>query len=636
MKFAIPEISWHNRDPVLSVDFQPKADSTEPLRLATGGTDSHVLIWYLSTTETGSVNLEVAADLTRHQKAVNVVRWSPNGQYLASGDDESIIFIWKKTDKEPAPALEQMEEQYKESWVIHKTLRGHMEDVLDITWSPNSLHLASGSVDNKLLIWDLNKGKYSSILTDHKGFVQGVSWDPKGQMIASASTDRVFRTFDVTSKKVLSRSSKAILPFPAEHPLHEVKVRLFHDDTLQTYYRRLQFSPDGLLLAVPAGRIEPEQGKVDIKPINAVYIYTRYSLKVPVCVLPCGEAALVARWSPRIYKARAGGPVAALPTPRMLLAVATKRSVLLYDTQQKTPIALINNIHYTRLTDLTWSPDGRTLVASSTDGYCSVITFADGELGDVLPEEVAPEPAAAAAPEPMDVEEHVETPKEETSKPKEAAKPKEVKETTKPKEAKEATKPKEIKDKTVGKMDSFITFKAPEKSPKKQKIEPQQKTPIKIDVLEEVAMPSWSDNSNTEIIKPKETTKDSEIMIIDDSEDIKLVYDDTEGAKSSLTSPDSPKCNTIKTVPEKSEISPKSAKTEEKVTPAVGTPKSTDAKVASQPSTPKSSSCNEHNFFKQAKVTDVKEQAVKSAPSPKAPRRVSFVTLSSPKNTKKK
>lgn len=46
MKFAIPEISWHNRDPVLSVDFQPKADTNEPLRLATGGTDSHVLVCY--------------------------------------------------------------------------------------------------------------------------------------------------------------------------------------------------------------------------------------------------------------------------------------------------------------------------------------------------------------------------------------------------------------------------------------------------------------------------------------------------------------------------------------------------------------------------------------------------------------
>lgn len=65
-----------------------------------------------------------------------------------------------------------------------------MEDVLDISWSANSLNLASGSVDNKLLIWDVGRGKYSTILSDHKGFVQGVAWDPKSQFIASTSSDR--------------------------------------------------------------------------------------------------------------------------------------------------------------------------------------------------------------------------------------------------------------------------------------------------------------------------------------------------------------------------------------------------------------------------------------------------------------
>lgn len=64
--------------------------------------------------------LEVAADLTRHQKAVNVVRWAPSGEVLASGDDESIIFIWKQKNEEPAPNIENGEEVYKESWVIHK------------------------------------------------------------------------------------------------------------------------------------------------------------------------------------------------------------------------------------------------------------------------------------------------------------------------------------------------------------------------------------------------------------------------------------------------------------------------------------------------------------------------------------
>lgn len=45
MKCTIPEISWHNRDPVLSVDIQPVLN-TDYYRLASGGTDSHVLVKY--------------------------------------------------------------------------------------------------------------------------------------------------------------------------------------------------------------------------------------------------------------------------------------------------------------------------------------------------------------------------------------------------------------------------------------------------------------------------------------------------------------------------------------------------------------------------------------------------------------
>lgn len=65
-----------------------------------------------------------------------------------------------------------------------------MEDILDISWNSSSTQLASGSVDNKLMVWDVERARYSSIVTDHKGFVQGVAWDPKGQLIATASTDR--------------------------------------------------------------------------------------------------------------------------------------------------------------------------------------------------------------------------------------------------------------------------------------------------------------------------------------------------------------------------------------------------------------------------------------------------------------
>lgn len=56
----------------------------------------------MDTDENNHVKLELAADLARHQRAVNAVRWSPSGELLASGDDESVIFIWKKKDDNEA------------------------------------------------------------------------------------------------------------------------------------------------------------------------------------------------------------------------------------------------------------------------------------------------------------------------------------------------------------------------------------------------------------------------------------------------------------------------------------------------------------------------------------------------------
>lgn len=65
----------------------------------------------------------------------------------------------------------------------------------------------------------------------------------------------------------------------------------------------------------------------------------------------------------------------------MVIAVGTDHDVILYDTQQLAPFARFHQIHYTRLTDLTWSGDGILLIASSTDGFCALITFETDELG---------------------------------------------------------------------------------------------------------------------------------------------------------------------------------------------------------------------------------------------------------------
>lgn len=76
------------------------------------------------------------------------------------------------------------------------------------------------------------------------------------------------------------------------------------------------------------------------------------------------------------------GPTMAFSLPyRMIYAVATEDSVLMYDTQQQTPLCVVSNLHCATFTDLTWSNDGLTLLMTSSDGFCSVLTFAPGELG---------------------------------------------------------------------------------------------------------------------------------------------------------------------------------------------------------------------------------------------------------------
>ncbi|KAL1625095.1 Chromatin assembly factor 1 subunit [Neofusicoccum ribis] len=81
----------------------------------------------------------------------------------------------------------------------------------------------------------------------------------------------------------------------------------------------------------------------------------------------------------------AGPPMAFSLPYRMVYAVATQDAVHIYDTQQQKPLCIVSNLHFATFTDLAWSTDGSTLLMTSSDGFCSCLTFAPGELGQVHP-----------------------------------------------------------------------------------------------------------------------------------------------------------------------------------------------------------------------------------------------------------
>lgn len=372
----------------MSIDFQPSNDKCR--RLASCGTDTHVMIWFVIVHRSGEISLEFRSDLDRHTKTVNTVRFSNNGELLASGDDDANVIIWKQVDKDPGDVFEDAIEN-KEHWVAQKVLRGHIDDVCDVCWSPDNAWLLSGSVDNSAIVWNVEKGKKVSLLNENKGFVQGVAWDPRDVYFTTLSSDRSLRIFKASNKKVAFKHQKALIPHEGLQD-KEKATRLFYDDTLKSFCRRLAFSPDGELLVAPCGIIEQDNGRV----VNTVYVFARSDLSEPAYYLPVGEKpSLVIRFCPVFFKLRMPDtntdgtvkgdveePLISLPY-RMVFAVATQKAILLYDTQHGAPFASISNIHYTRLSDLTWSPDGQVLVASSTDGFCSLITFGEKELGEV-------------------------------------------------------------------------------------------------------------------------------------------------------------------------------------------------------------------------------------------------------------
>ncbi|XP_027205532.2 chromatin assembly factor 1, p105 subunit [Dermatophagoides pteronyssinus] len=419
MKIYIPQISWHDRQPILSVDIQNRLhsekNSTKFYRLATGGNDNHVNIWKISSTfnddsENQTTNnqkpidsIECLAELTQHQRSVNVVRFSPNldDNLLASGDDDSLIFIWKyfpdeenslsSNDCQSNQCIDNLFESESisiEIWKTHKILRGHNQDVSDICWSRDGQFLVSGSVDNNVFVWDIQRGtKMHRVVKEHNSYVQGVTWDPLNKYIASLSADRQLIVFNSKNGKTLHKIYK--INFDNNNDQQQQigdnnnnenksssSSKLFYDQTMMSFFRRLTFSPGGELLFAPSGILEFGNDRFE----NCVHVFERKSLNRPSFYLSTGKFSVAVKCCPVVFELRQDEPTNVFNIPyRIVFAVATEDSVLFYDSQQAIPFGHVSNLHYLRLTDLSWSSDGRILILTSTDGFSSFVVFDEFE-----------------------------------------------------------------------------------------------------------------------------------------------------------------------------------------------------------------------------------------------------------------
>lgn len=86
-------------------------------------------------------------------------------------------------------------------WGAGKTLRGHLDSVLSMSWSSCSTFLATGSVDNTVIIWNAGKGQLLQRIEGIRGYVNGVSFDPLGEYLSVQANDKTLRLYRSNNKK---------------------------------------------------------------------------------------------------------------------------------------------------------------------------------------------------------------------------------------------------------------------------------------------------------------------------------------------------------------------------------------------------------------------------------------------------
>lgn len=310
--------------------------------------------------------------MSNHGGAVTVVKFSPNGRYIASGSDDRIVVIWE-LDETRAPRNEfgSTGEADTEVWVARKRLTGHDNDIQDLAWSPDSSLLATVSLDSSIIIWSGSSFEKLKRFDAHQSHVKGITFDPANKYLATASDDRTVRVirYHRGSGNEISFSIEATISTP------------FEGSPLSTYFRRCSWSPDGSHIAA---------ANATNGPVATVAIINRGTWESDISLIGHEAPCEVASFCPRVFSDKDYNKLTAhekenLSVDSVIATTGQDKTLAIWNTISPRPLLVAKNVADKALTDISWSPDGDKLFAASLDGTILVAIFEENELGFKLP-----------------------------------------------------------------------------------------------------------------------------------------------------------------------------------------------------------------------------------------------------------
>ncbi|MEO0374475.1 MAG: NB-ARC domain-containing protein, partial [Cyanobacteria bacterium P01_A01_bin.17] len=145
---------------VHAVTFSPDGEL-----LATGDNNGDIQIWDAN-------NKQYVATFSAGIDSIWSAAFSPNGRFLASGSEDSNIRLWNLQKHQ-----------------CHHTFLGHTARVWSVAFSPDGRFLASGGEDSDIRLWDLQNYQCIHVFSGHTRGIRSVAFSPDGHFLASGSED---------------------------------------------------------------------------------------------------------------------------------------------------------------------------------------------------------------------------------------------------------------------------------------------------------------------------------------------------------------------------------------------------------------------------------------------------------------
>ncbi len=319
--------------------------------------------------------------ITGHTDAVLSVTFNADGSILATRSWDKTIRLWDA-----------------DTGKLRHTLIGHQDDVDVVVFAPDGRTLASGSQDNTVRLWDAITGEHIKTLRGHYSYLISLAFSPDGSILASGSEDDSIRLWNVSTGQYMGglwehEAGVETLAFSPDGTMiasgsRDDKIILWDLETRDVIHTiseheddvwAVAFSPDGKMLASGGG---DTVSLWDVATAEFLQTFRR-----PIDrVVPVDASEELTGDVPTDLPANATSIVFS-PDAKVLVSGSYDRTIRLWSIATGEQLRTLDGHTYS-ITGVAVSPDGSTIASGSFDGTVLLWAFPDvmvatGIVGDL-------------------------------------------------------------------------------------------------------------------------------------------------------------------------------------------------------------------------------------------------------------